>query len=313
MFLRIVVYLGWVSKLGDAGIDAFFTTGAQIIMMLLVPLIVFTIARRCGERTQNPLHPLRQTCTDFGFRRISGKMVGLSFLAGALLFIFNIFVATFFNSILSLFGYRFPNYGDSGLTGVWGLLFGLVFTAILPGLCEETTHRGMLLNSFRQKFGVRGALLFSSLMFGLMHLNIAQFFFATILGFFMGLAALVSRSIWPAVIMHFSNNAIVTYLGFAADNKGWLLGNFYDLLGKAFDGIPFAILIVLFFAIFIGRFILKIIQRFVVLGGLDAGTAMEFLAEHPKPKLTLAEKVFFYGALFLGAVTTIMTFVWGVM
>jgi len=49
-------------------------------------------------------------------------------------------------------------------------------------------------------------------------LNIVQVFYAAILGYFIGVAVIATRSIWAGVIMHFMNNAIGTYLSYAGQN-----------------------------------------------------------------------------------------------
>ena len=98
-----------------------------------------------------------------------------------------------------------------------GLLIALILTAVLPAICEEFLHRGILLNGLIKQFGVRRAILWSSILFGLMHMNVGQFFYATILGWFMAVAALASGSLWGSVIVHFTNNALATYFGYAEE------------------------------------------------------------------------------------------------
>ena len=104
----------------------------------------------------------------------------------------------------------------------------VVLVAVLPAICEETTHRGLLIHGYSM-LGIKRAVIYSSLMFGLMHLNINQFFYATILGFLIALSTLMSKSIIPAMIIHFMNNFISTYISFAQSNK-WFGYELFDLL-----------------------------------------------------------------------------------
>ena len=199
---------------------------------------------------------------------------------------------------------------QSDLTGIAGLLFGLFFSAVLPGLCEEVTHRGMLLNGLRNKVGLRRALIISSVMFGLMHLNVVQFFYATCLGFIMGVMVIATRSIWPAVIMHFTNNAIVQYLS-VANEKGWLFGNFFEALNKMLGGLPFGIIFVVLFAFVMGRIIMQVATRMMKICKTDTADIIEIFTPSKKVKFTATEGLFYYGVLFFGITVTIFTFMWG--
>ena len=91
--------------------------------------------------------------------------------------------------------------------------------AVLPGIFEEIVHRGILLKGYTKEIGVKRALIYSSILFGLMHLNVGQVFYATIMGLLIGITVIVSGSIFPAMIVHFVNNAINIYLVYAAHNQ----------------------------------------------------------------------------------------------
>jgi hypothetical protein len=108
----------------------------------------------------------------------------------------------------------------------------MLLTGILPGVCEEVSHRGLLLRGFAPKLGIMRAILVSSLMFGFMHMNIAQFLYTAILGYFMALSVMATRSLWTGIIIHFMNNGLNTYFSYAQAN-GWPLGNILDPLFQA--------------------------------------------------------------------------------
>jgi membrane protease YdiL (CAAX protease family) len=79
---------------------------------------------------------------------------------------------------------------------------------LLPSVLEELFFRGVVMQSLR-RFGDVFALVCSSVVFGLAHLNAAQgvsaFFIALAIGFFV----LRTGSILTGVIIHFVNNALV--------------------------------------------------------------------------------------------------------
>ncbi len=219
----------------------------QLGLMLLIPLFLFTYLRK---------QKISTTIKQYGFNKINIKSVLLSLLIGILVYLITIFISTFFSFILSIFGYE--GSSSSGAVSsypIWLLFVELIMTAVLPGICEEVAHRGMLLNGYKS-MGTKKAILFSGLFFGLMHLNIEQFFYATIIGFFFGFVAIITDSIFPTMIMHFTNNAISTFLGFAVANKmpiGSAISSFFE---KIISSGPILAILMLFLVIGIILFLL---------------------------------------------------------
>ena len=102
----------------------------------------------------------------------------------------------------------------SGDYSILSFIVNVLLVAILPAVCEETTHRGLLLKGL-SSLGIRNSVIISSLLFGLMHLNINQFFYATVLGFVIALTVIISKNIFPAIIIHFMNNFLSVFFDFA--------------------------------------------------------------------------------------------------
>lgn len=87
---------------------------------------------------------------------------------------------------------------------VGAALYVFVLTAV-PAVVEEFAFRGLVLGSLK-KYGSGYAIIISAVLFGLMHGNIVQIPFATLLGLVMGYVAVATGSIIPCVIIHFLNN-----------------------------------------------------------------------------------------------------------
>ena len=210
--------------LSDLQLDFVFALIVQIGIMLIIPLTAFSIIKR---------QKLGATLKDFKVNKISFKHVVMSFGIGICVFLLNLCVASLFNAIILALGYEsLPSSSGGGINASFlNFLLITFYSAILPGICEEMTHRGMLLNGLKKQ-GLAKALILSSLMFGLMHLNINQFFYAFLVGLIIGFIAICANSIIPAMIVHFTNNFINTYLDFASVN-GWFGGNFYDVINSA--------------------------------------------------------------------------------
>lgn len=85
--------------------------------------------------------------------------------------------------------------------------------AVAPAICEELAFRGLILSGFRQRGRDGLAILFSAVLFGVMHMIPQQVFNATLLGLVLGLLAVRSGSIWPAVLFHLVNNSFAVVHG----------------------------------------------------------------------------------------------------
>lgn len=352
---RIVAYFGLFDVFGDFA-DSAFSLIVQILLMAFIPIFGFSICKK---------QSVGNTLKDFKFKKTSWKVVGYSFLLGVLIFIFNMAVNSTFSYILSLFGFESTSsFNEEAYTGVVNLIIMLLTTAVLPGICEEIMHRGMMLQSYKT-FGVKRAIIVSSLLFGLMHLNISQFFYATIIGFIIAIIDLSADNILPGIIIHFMNNALSVYFTFAYVNS-WpgsqtyaIISNLTDLFGGVF-GFIFSFLamcLVLLGIIFItsklygasrgdefkakaNRMFLK---RFFGIETSQARTKViidEFGIEHvivdnsPPPqeeslvdqtiellnddnivvrKSTLPENVFIIGTYVMAGLTTLFTYIWGIL
>jgi len=221
--LRIVSSAGLLKFAGDWQ-DRLFTIIVQILILFSVPMLIYRFVYK--QKTKDIFR-------SFGFRKTSGKVLLCSVGMGFVAFFLIIFVSTFFSVFIQMLGYRpYVSYGTSTETSFWTFLLDLVFIAMLPGMFEEFSHRGMLMSGF-SKIGSLRAVLLSGLLFGLMHLNITQFFYAFVVGMLLASVALVTKSIWPSVIIHFINNGLNTYIDYAesANIFGARFNEFINLNG----------------------------------------------------------------------------------
>lgn len=86
----------------------------------------------------------------------------------------------------------------------------LMVFAVTPAICEELAFRGFILSGMARGGRLAIAIGISSLMFGIIHMIPQQAFNAALLGLVLGLLAIYSRSLFPAMAFHFLNNAIAT-------------------------------------------------------------------------------------------------------
>lgn len=79
--------------------------------------------------------------------------------------------------------------------------------AVLAPLFEEFWFRGLVIESLRP-YGNGFAIFVSALLFGMTHANLAQFFYATALGIFLGYIYISTRSLVTTTVMHAMFNSL---------------------------------------------------------------------------------------------------------
>lgn len=221
--MRLIVGAGLLGDVNNNLTDYIFTFLVQIVILLGIPILFM---KTCAKQKIGDIFKRHS------FRPINVKMVLLSILLGVCTYILITYVSTFWHGILTIFGYSGGVSQTTSATNIpWlDLVLGLVFVGVLPGFCEEFSHRGMVLGNIK-KDGTMRALLLSSLLFGLMHLSIAQVGYAFVVGLVLGSITLLTRSIYPAMIVHCVSNSVNTYLSYAGEN-GWWGGDFFSYINN---------------------------------------------------------------------------------
>lgn len=205
--IAIVFVLGYFGIIKNELLSSFLI---QIVVMLAIPLLLYTVFVSKS---------FKKTCSDIGLKKISFKTTLIALALGVVLYILNTFVADLFHIIITLFGYENLSTSTTIKLNYATLLKEFALSAVLPGICEEVLHRGIMLMTSRKYHNPRIALITSSILFGLIHLNINQFFYAAILGCLIGYVSLVSDSIIPCMIIHFMNNFLSTYFYYGTHLK----------------------------------------------------------------------------------------------
>lgn len=95
----------------------------------------------------------------------------------------------------------------------YGLLFFAV--AIFVPVVEEIIFRGILIERFGSKYGYKTAVILSSALFGVLHMDIIG---ATLFGVVLGVLYLRTRSLLLPVLIHAANNGAVMLMIFFGDS-----------------------------------------------------------------------------------------------
>ncbi len=93
---------------------------------------------------------------------------------------------------------------------LWQLI---LFVAVVPGICEEISFRGLLLYGLRRRFRPVTLALVVGLIFGLFHVTLFRIVPTAFLGIALTALALLTGSIFPCIAVHIGNNALAAIAG----------------------------------------------------------------------------------------------------
>ncbi len=107
----------------------------------------------------------------------------------------------------------------------------IVLAVLLAPILEELIFRGIILDGFLKLYTPRKAIIWSSLLFAIFHLNPWQLPVALILGAFIGWVYYKTKSIWPCILIHFTNNLMAVVVSMCMDSD---TGSYVDFFPNKF-------------------------------------------------------------------------------
>lgn len=93
------------------------------------------------------------------------------------------------------------------------VVLALLAGGIVGPLLEEMLFRGLILRGFLDRYRPWQAIALNALLFGLLHLNLWQFFSAFSLGLVLAWLYYRTGSLWPCFILHSMHNTSITFTG----------------------------------------------------------------------------------------------------
>ena len=302
--LTLVRILFTAINYSDNFSDLLFTFLSQIICMGIIPLILYF-----AFNYRNNLYETNiRMKNSFGYKKSDNRQALLITVIIAITFIFITRAVSIFNSVvINLIGFV-PTSGPSVIySNIGDLFIDLIFTAVLPAIFEEFTHRGVLLSGLKDECGERNAIIISALLFALMHQNIQQFLYTFAGGLILGFLTVTLKSIYPAMFIHFFNNAWSVLSSYSSQKGGIInfIENFFFLYSEIFG---YALMIIVYLLAF------YLTYRYLRKSYFHYKLNNPFILRVRYSKeLNLALNSPLYAAVLLGALATIFTLVWGIL
>ena len=146
-------------------------------------------------------------------RPLIGGIVALCFVAGAFM---QLPLAELGNLVQEVWPVSFDELARRhrliNPTTWWGGVSALLALVLVAPVTEELLFRGWLLQDLKERYGARRALVWSSVLFGLAHVEPAAVLYATLGGLVLGAVALRTNSTLASIAMHAGVNAIALLL-----------------------------------------------------------------------------------------------------
>lgn len=147
-----------------------------------------------------------------------------------------------YSTILKLIGITIPAPDFSFPVQRGFLILFLIYVCLLGPIMEEIIFRGFILRSM-QKYGNLTAIIVSSILFSMFHLNLVQFINPVLVGMLLAFIAIKSESIFPSMIAHVFNNTITFVIAAVSLLKMPAIGAAFNLVCIIFGVVAFILFI----------------------------------------------------------------------
>lgn len=193
---------------------------ATLIMgLLLIPIYLMVLR---GLKRRDPRAMMLEPFT------LKGLLTSLLLIVGALgatvvlMSVFELFKDSSPFIARHLARYQELVHGLLQVENDWWL--NLLATVVLVPVAEELLFRGIIMGELRRAFSDTTALLLSSVLFALFHMNVIQSSYVFLPGLILGLGYLMTRNLWVPILMH----ALFNFLGgmlplLLAGQERWLM------------------------------------------------------------------------------------------
>ncbi|MGB3051229.1 MAG: CPBP family intramembrane glutamic endopeptidase [Polyangiales bacterium] len=188
----------WAEATGAAGQAPLNLALVQAAAVGVIFIVAFPHRRREGGLLES-IH----------VRPLVGGVVAFCFLAGAFM---QLPLAELGNLVQEVWPLSFEElarrYRLLNPTSWWAWMSILIALVIVAPVTEELLFRGWLLPDLKEQYGQAPALVWSSVLFGLVHVEPSAVLYATLGGLVLGAVALRTKSTLASIAMHAGVNAL---------------------------------------------------------------------------------------------------------
>lgn len=300
LLLRVASALDIYSALNISDSDAFFSCVVQIAIFGFVSMLGYWLSVWVNKDSP------KEAFSALGIKKISIKGWLLIVPICICTMVVSTGISFVWQMTLRMIGFtHISSQTDYASIGV--LFKELALVALLPGVFEELSHRGLLYAGYKEckwQFVIVSGVLFS-----LMHQNIVQTGYTFFFGVVLALITYYTGSIWGGILIHFVNNGWSVFSSYVSQNGGTFnfINTISDWLYDSVFGMLVALLAVLLCAALL-VICLWGMRKLSVKDGFVSDTPFEKPSDEVKP---LYKDIPFILTVLVGICATAFSFVWG--
>lgn len=321
VFLVLMRVIMGAVNLSDNASEWIFSFCVQVIGMGAIPLLLYRFWVKDDIKTGFFLNV-----------KINPLIYVLAVAIGITLHFLIRSVSVLWQSVAIMMGYTPTNSVGTIYSGSEVLVMSLICTAVLPAVFEELTYRGLGMQMLSSVKDEKSVILIMGLLFGLGHQFILQTGYAFIAGLVFAYLAIKTRSILPGMIIHFINNGLSVISEYSEQRQNAFYTMETSLNNVLFRSYGTVILtLAVSAAITVGLLyaVKTLTKKARAEENAEEGTyfypnTTQYIDDLFGKSLRAEVKVrpesvawyeyaFLYGAVAIMTVTTIFSFVWGVM
>ncbi len=220
----------------DRVINQFDQSGTSMIVAVLIGLVILFLLF-LGRKTHREIFKKGESISFGALAGITCVFMGVQFVIQ--------WVFELMEMGLNLIGYSAMSSMEAASSGSTTISM-FIYAGIVGPIVEELIYRGFVMRAL-EKHGKTLAIVVSSILFGVMHGNIPQAVFASVVGIVLGYTAMRYSIVW-SIILHIFNNLVMG-----------------DLLSLAISGLSEDIQNIIFWAVmgafFLAGLIVLIVKR----------------------------------------------------
>ncbi|MBD7913370.1 MULTISPECIES: type II CAAX endopeptidase family protein [Clostridium] len=216
------------------------------IILFFIPAIIYLIVTKSNVKETLRLNKL--------YLKDAGLIVVIALIAWPLMTCVSIIGSLFTKNNLA----EYMTSISSTPYIIMVLLFG-----VMPAITEEINLRGIILSGYDGQTKFKAALM-TGLLFGIFHLDLHQFLYATALGFIMAYVVRVTNSIFSSMLIHFIINTLSTTLqkvNFVYNSEALKAANDVDATKMSLDNKFATIQVAVVIGICLAGLIYKLIKK----------------------------------------------------
>ena len=209
VFVPVIVYFAVAESvavilhfLNDSGITALNGTASQLIQTVAAFPVVYFAFYRPGRARFKKWHET-QWAGDF-----PGKINATDMIISVVIMLTGSYAGNNIAELINLTSYS-GSYGEIEASFYSGTLpLELITFVIVSPVAEEILYRGVVFFDIKRVLGVWPAIIVSTVMFSIFHMNLVQIVYALFMGFYLGLIMERSENIFVPVAGHAAANAL---------------------------------------------------------------------------------------------------------